>query len=135
VALGYYGWTRGAAGLGLSLAGWAVGVALFLPMFLLRGMGAGDVKLLGAVGAWLGPMGALWSGLFAIFAGGVMALVVGARHRYLRQAFRNLWSLFGFWRTVGIRPLPGVTVDDSVGPRLPYGAAIAAGTAAALWLK
>jgi len=134
-AFAYHGWTSGAGGLGHSLAGWAVGIALFLPMFLLRGMGAGDVKLLGAVGAWLGPIGALWSGLFSVFAGGVLALLVGARHKYLGQAFRNLWGMLGFWRAVGIRPLPGMTVEDSVGPRLAYGAAIAAGTLAAVWLK
>ena len=53
----------GLPGLGLSLGGWLVGCALFLPWFLLRGMGAGDVKLLAALGAWLGPRDALWIAL------------------------------------------------------------------------
>jgi prepilin peptidase CpaA len=134
-ALAYHTWAGGWAGLAGSAEGWAVGIALFLPMFLLRGLGAGDVKLLGAVGAWLGPMGALWSGLYSVFAGGVLALVVGARHRYLGRAFRNLWNLLWFWRLAGVQPMPGLTVTDSPGPRLAYGAAIAAGTAAAVWLK
>ena len=56
-AFGYHAWTAGASGLGASAGGWAIGVALFLPLFLLRGMGGGDVKLMGAVGAWLGPYG------------------------------------------------------------------------------
>src|SRR3954471_18021179 len=40
---------------GWSLAGYGAGLLLFFPLFALRGMGAGDVKLLAAVGAWLGP--------------------------------------------------------------------------------
>lgn len=135
VALGYHTVQDGFPGLGRGAAGWAVGIALFLPMFLLRGMGAGDVKLLGAVGSWLGPVGALWSGFLSVLAGGVLALIVGASRGYLRQAFRNLWGLFGFWRVAGIRPQPGLTVEDAPGPRLAYGVAIAAGTIAAVLLN
>jgi prepilin peptidase CpaA len=128
----YHGALGGLAGLGLSAAGWALGIALFLPMFLLRGMGAGDVKLLGAVGAWLGPVGVLWSALFSVFAGGLLALVVGAWHGYLGQAFRNLWVLLGFWRSTGIRPVSGLTLDEAPGPRLAYGLAIFVGTVVAV---
>lgn len=135
VALAYSSWTHGLHGLLQSAAGWAIGVALFLPLFLLRGMGAGDVKFLGAVGAWLGPMEVLYAGLYSVMAGGVLALVVGGMHGYLGKAFSNLWALFGFWRAAGIQPLPGLTLEDSAGPRLAYGVAIAAGTLAAVWLK
>jgi len=135
VALVYHAWTGGLSGLGASAGGWAIGVALFLPLFLLRGMGGGDVKLLGAVGAWLGPMGVLHAGLYSVLAGGVLALVIGGMHGYLRKAFSNIWGLLGMWRTAGIQPLPGLTIEDSVGPRLAYGVAIAAGTVATVWLK
>ena len=134
-AVAYHVWTAGLHGLALSVAGWAVGIALFLPMFLLKGMGAGDVKLLGAVGAWLGTMGVLFAGLYSVLAGGVLALIVGAMHGYLGKAFSNLWGLLAFWRTAGIQPLPGLTIEDAAGPRLAYGVAIAAGTFAAVWLK
>ena len=134
-ALVYHAWTGGASGLGSSAAGWAIGVALFLPMFLLRGMGGGDVKLLGAVGAWLGPRAVLYAGLYSVLAGGILALVIGAMHGYLGKAFSNIWGLLGLWRTAGIQPLPGLTIEDSVGPRLAYGVAIAAGTMATVWLK
>jgi prepilin peptidase CpaA len=135
LALIYAVFSAGLHGLALSAGGWATGVALFLPMFLLRGMGAGDVKLLGAVGAWLGPAGVLYAALYSVLAGGVLALIVGAMHGYLGKAWSNLWGLLSFWRTAGIQPLPGLTIDDAAGPRLAYGVAIAAGTFAAVWLK
>ena len=135
VALIYALWTNGLHGLALSAAGWATGIAVFLPMFLLRGMGAGDVKLLGAVGSWLGPGAVLYAALYSALAGGVLALIVGAMHGYLGKAFSNLWGLLTFWRTAGIQPLPGLTIDDAPGPRLAYGVAIAAGTFVAVWLK
>lgn len=134
-ALAYHTYFSGVTGLGQSAAGWATGVALFLPMFLIGGMGAGDVKLLGAVGAWLGPGAAFWSGIYSAFAGGVLGLIVGARHRYLRQAFRNVWGLIGFWRVAGVQPVPGMTLGDAVGPRLAYGVAIATGTAVAVFVR
>ena len=124
----FHAWAGGVAGLGQGVAGWATGIGLFLPLFLLGGMGAGDVKLLGAVGAWLGPLGALWGGFYSVLAGGVLALVVGAWYGYLGKAFTNLWALIGFWRAAGIRPLPGLTIADAPGPRVAYGVAIAVGT-------
>jgi prepilin peptidase CpaA len=96
-------------------------------------MGAGDVKLLGAVGGWLGPAGVLYAALYSVLAGGVLALIVGAIHGYLGKALSNLWGLLGFWRTAGIQPLPGLTIDDAAGQM--GGVAIAAGTLAAVWLK
>jgi len=135
VALLYSLWVNGLHGFALSAAGWATGIALFLPMFLLRGMGAGDVKLLGAVGSWLGPAGVLYAALYSVLAGGVLALIVGAMHGYLGKALSNLWGLLMFWRTAGLQPLPGLTIDDAPGPRLAYGVAIAAGTFAAVWLR
>ena len=80
---------NGVHGLGMAAAGWIVGILLFLPIFLLRGMGAGDVKLLAALGAWLGPLQVVWLALFASIAGGVMALLVATATGYLRTTFRN----------------------------------------------
>jgi prepilin peptidase CpaA len=134
-AFAYFVYTSGLTGLGLSAAGWATGIGLFLPIFLLGGMGAGDVKLLGAVGAWLGPNGALLCALYSILAGGVLALIVAVRRHYLKQAFQNVWGLIGFWRAAGIRPVPGVTLADARGPRLAYGIAILTGTIAAVLVR
>jgi prepilin peptidase CpaA len=48
--------TAGWAGLGKSLAGFAVGFALLLVLWIIGGGGAGDVKFMAALGAWLGPV-------------------------------------------------------------------------------
>ena len=60
----------GLHGLTSGLLGAGVGLACFAPFYLLRAMGAGDVKLLAAVGAFLGPQGALYAALFSLLAGG-----------------------------------------------------------------
>jgi len=116
------------------LAGWLVGVALFLPFFLLRGLGGGDVKLLAALGAWLGPSGMLTLAFYTAMAGGVMALVAVLSRGYFSTAFKNLWLLFCHWRVAGPRPLPEVSLDNPRAPRVPYGVAIAAGALVTLWL-
>ena len=124
------GWAEGAR----SVLGWGVGVVLFLPLFALRGMGAGDVKLLGAVGAWLGPMGAVWTGLYGAIAGGVMALVVALGRGYLLTAFRNVKSMLLTWFLAGPRPVEGLTLADSGSIRLPYAVPLAAGLLVTLWI-
>jgi prepilin peptidase CpaA len=118
-----------------SVAGWGTGLALFLPWFLLRGMGAGDVKLLAMVGAWIGPRDALWAAFFTALIGMAMAVVVVIVHRYTRQAFVNLKALVTSWWLGGVRPLPEVTLEGSRGPRLAYAVPIAAGTVLTVWLR
>jgi prepilin peptidase CpaA len=127
--------THGAGGLVISIGGWFTGALLFLPMYLLGGMGAGDVKLIACMGAWLGPHDALFTALYSSIAGGAMAVVVAVATGYLGEAFRNLWLLFAHWRVVGVRPLAELTLEQSRSPRLPYALPIAAGTVAAIWLR
>ena len=126
---------HGASGLGVAALGWVVGCALFLPFFLLGGTGAGDVKLVAAIGAWVGAALVCWVAIYTAIAGGVLALLVSARQRYLRQSFMNLWGLLTFWRVAGIRPMPGMTLRTAESPRLPYALPIAAGAVAALWFR
>lgn len=114
-------------------AGWAVGTLLFLPLFLLRGMGGGDVKLLAAFGAWLGPQDVLWLAAYASMAGGAIAIVVAARHSYLRALSRNLGTLLRFWWLAGPRPLPSLTLDRGTGPRLAYAVPLFVGALVTLW--
>lgn len=125
----------GLTGLGFSLAGWVVGCLLFLPWFLLRGMGGGDVKLLAALGAWVGPGLAVWVALYAAIAGGVFAVVVTLLSGYLGTMVRNVWGLLMFWRVAGVQPHPDLTLATAAGPRLPYAFPITAGAVAVLWLR
>jgi prepilin peptidase CpaA len=125
----------GVQDLGWSALGWIIGCGLFLPWFLLGGMGAGDVKLLAALGAWAGPSAVVWMALYAAVAGGVFAVLVSLQRGYLGEMFRNLWSLLIFWRIAGVQPHPELTLRTGRGPRLPYAFPITAGAVAVLWLR
>jgi prepilin peptidase CpaA len=121
------------AGLVSALTGWFVGVLIMFVPFALRGLGGGDVKLIGALGAWLGPANAVWLALYAGIAGLVMAVVVASYHGYLRTAFRNIWFLLQHWTVNGIRPLEDISLEGSSGPRLAYALPIFAGLVLATW--
>ena len=114
-----------------SLAGMAVvGVAL-IPGWLMRWMGAGDVKLMAAMGAWLAFPHAVIALLLSLIAGGVFAAAVALRRGVLGLALRNtafvaVWSL----QRPGSAPAPVTT-----GIRFPFALAILAGCAVASWLK
>jgi prepilin peptidase CpaA len=135
VGLAFHAFDSGWSGLASSAGGWTLGVALFLPMFALRGMGAGDVKLLAAVGAWLGPAQVLWVALLTSVAGGVLGLAVALLHGYLSKMMSNLHLLLTSWWISGLRPIPQMTLADHRGPRLAYAVPIAVGTMVTLWLK
>jgi prepilin peptidase CpaA len=128
-------WIGGLNGGAVSLLGWIVGVACFFPLFALKGMGAGDLKLLGALGAWIGPVAVIWVALFSSIAGGVMALVVAVFSGYMTQALVNLGWMFQFWRASGPRPVPEMTLATQKGPRLAYAVPVLAGLTVALWLR
>jgi prepilin peptidase CpaA len=118
-----------------ALAGWFTGVLIFAPLFVLRGMGAGDLKLLGALGAWLGPLMAIRIGLWSAVAGGVLAVVVALAHGYASQALRNVWLLLTHWRFAGLKPLDSLTLDKGKGPRLAYAVPLMVGLMVALWTR
>jgi prepilin peptidase CpaA len=124
----------GGPGTASSAGGLVVGMALFFPLFLLRGLGAGDVKLMGALGAWLGVSVMFGVALYTSLAGGVLALVLIVRHGYATQAARNLSLLLTHWRVVGIEPVDTLTLETSAGPKLPYALPIATGLALTFWL-
>ncbi len=135
IALVFSAVTGGLHGLGWAVAGWVVGCLIFLPWFALGGMGAGDVKLLAALGAWMGPGPVVWLALYAAIAGGVFAVAVTLARGYLGTMFRNVWLLLMYWRVAGVRPHPDLTLATGRGPRLPYAFPITAGAVAVLWLR
>jgi prepilin peptidase CpaA len=83
----------GVISFGQSLAGLAVGFALPLLVYALGGLGAGDVKLLAGVGAWLGPKNVLLVFLAAALVGLVLILVQCAIQGRLAALFRNTGGL------------------------------------------
>jgi prepilin peptidase CpaA len=90
--LAFAAWQHGAPGFIWALQGTVVGLALLLPLYSIGGMGAGDVKLLAGVGAWVGPAVTFWAFATSAVVGGAMALVMVAwsgdyiRHWVLFQA-------------------------------------------------
>lgn len=135
IGFGYFAATAGLSGLGFSVAGWGVGGLMFLPLFVLRGLGGGDVKLMAALGAWVGPGAAVWLALYTAIAGGVLALGVALFRGYLKQAFVNTWSILTFWRVAGLQPHPVLNVESEHAVRLPYAVPIAAGLLVTLWMR
>src|SRR5215470_13870464 len=69
----------GAAGIPMALAGAALGLVVLLPFYVMHAMGAGDVKLLAALGALLGPQALLTVIVYAALVGGAISLVVMVR--------------------------------------------------------
>jgi prepilin peptidase CpaA len=116
-----------------SAGGLLVGMMLFFPMFALKGLGGGDVKLMGALGAWLGVFVVLGVAFYTTLAGGLLALALIVKHRYGGQAVRNLWLLLTHWRVSGLKPFDELTLETAKGPKLPYALPIAVGLALAFW--
>jgi prepilin peptidase CpaA len=125
----------GFPGLSFSFAGWAIGLALWLPIYALGGMGAGDIKLMAAVGAWLGPADAVRAALFAAIAGALMALAIATSRGLLRQTVANVRFLLAHWAVAGFAPHARLTLAYPDSPRLAYAVPIFAGTAVAIWLR
>lgn len=123
----------GVDGLLDGIGGAAVGMAILLPFYLLRGMGAGDVKLMGAVGAFLGPRDALLATGLSLGVGGIMALGILIVHGGLLSMLKRFWltfrNLLVTRRFDHIPPLEGETAAK----KFPYAAAIGIGTLAAMW--
>jgi prepilin peptidase CpaA len=119
-----------------SLGGLGVGLASFLPAYLFRVMGAGDVKLMAMVGAFLGTSAALGAVLASAVAGGVLAVAVALWSRRMGHLLRNVATMSRGAVVTLTTGVTGLTIHD--GPsagKMPYGVAIAAGTIAYLILS
>lgn len=118
-----------ATGLTGALGGIAVGFAALFPLYALRAMGAGDVKLMMMVGAFLGPMQTFGVIVLTFAAGGVLAIVMALWQRSFRQLVGN----FRFMLTTSVVRAAGGQAPRfeplaQTAGRMPYAVAIAAGT-------
>jgi prepilin peptidase CpaA len=112
------------------LGGGAAGLLVWLPFWLGRVLGAGDVKLAAAAGTWLGLPGVVEASLLAAVVGGVLALWALSRHGGLAvgMARFSAWMLAS---RAAREIAPELTPKER---RVPYGLAIAAGSAVAAWI-
>lgn len=118
------------------LLGAATGFAVLLPFYLLRGMAAGDVKLMAMVGAWVGAGAVFDIALATFLIGGIWsALVVVGRGR-VRQLLGNL-GFIAVSMSTSVRTRSTVAPAHAASVRsvgsIPYGVAIAAGTLGVLF--
>lgn len=129
--LGYHLITGGLMGLGYSALGVAVGFAFFFLFYVLGGMGAGDVKLMAALGSFLGPKDVLYAGAYTAIAGGVYALILILARKENRKAFARYGIMAKALLTTG--HFASVPKNENIKTTpLCYGVAIAAGTVAVL---
>jgi prepilin peptidase CpaA len=112
LSLAWHAWAAGTAGLLASLTGLILGVAVLFPLFLLRGMGAGDVKFFGALGAALTYRHLPAILTFSLLVGAAMALFVVARRGAVRRTARNLAGLCGGLLRGRMGPHPVVRIDN-----------------------
>jgi prepilin peptidase CpaA len=117
------GWLRGWHGVGQSLEGLGLGALLFGVLFLLGGMGAGDVKLCAAIGAWIGPGQLLIALVLTGLAGGVMVIGWALYAGFFRELFQGAGDLVFGWNK-GDR----AALSDAKRRKMPYAPAIAIGT-------
>jgi len=125
----------GLSAAGTSAAGWLLALGIWLPIYALGGMGAGDVKLMAAVGAWIGPGAAIFAALYAGIAGAVMAIGVAIARRCVRQTYANVSLLVTHWRVAGFAPHAQLTLESATTVKLPYAVPICVGTFLAIWLQ
>jgi len=115
------------------LAGGVAGLAVLMPLYLLRACGAGDVKLMAVVGAFVGAKVVLAAALYTVLAGGLLALLFMLGRGVTAQTLANVRLLLSQW-SARMRSGQGVKFEplQHTAARLPYAVAITAGTLIAL---
>jgi len=119
-------WLHGWHGLGQSFAGIGLGILLYGFLFWIGGMGAGDVKLAAAIGAWIGPNQLFFALVVTAMAGGIMALGWAAFGGWLKELFNGASDLtFGFGNAAVRQEM---ALANPAKRKMPYEPAIAIGT-------
>lgn len=125
----------GWSGLTSSLLGFLVGLGIFLIPFALGGIGAGDVKLFGSIGAIMGPAFAFYAALSTAIAGGVIAVGILVKQGRLQNVLKRIWSIF--ISIILFRQYRSLTTLDHAEyhESFPYGVAIAIGVLLAMFVR
>ena len=125
----------GVAGLGLAaLAGLLAGGALLI-FYLAGGMGAGDVKLMAAVGCLAGPLPLQRILMVTALSGALLALTIAIGQGRLQQTLHNTWTLVGHHQQHGLTAHDALNAGNAQALRMPFAVPIAAGCLASLGLQ
>jgi prepilin peptidase CpaA len=119
-----YGWR----GLLLGAEGGLLFGGVFMLFYLVRAMGAGDVKLAAAIGSIVGISSSLQVMFATAFAGGALAIVFMVLSHRVVETVRNTFWVAGFHALHGLQAHPIVNLDHPTAVRMPYGLAFAIGT-------
>ena len=120
--LGKWPWAK------LSLEGAGLSLGVLLPFVLMRGLGAGDWKLMGALGAFLGPQRVTAVLIGTVIIAGIMSFVEVIRQGKARETIYNCWVLFVAYSTFHINNARAITLDNPGLLRIPFGVAAALST-------
>ena len=98
--LAFCTWVGGWSGLGAGLLGMVCGLLCLLPLYSVGGMGAGDVKLMAGMGAWLGWELTLYAFAVSTVVGAVMAVIMVLRKRVVFKHAANFMTILEEWKTI-----------------------------------
>ena len=130
--LAFCTWTAGWTGLQSSLWGMAIGLLCLLPLYSVGGMGAGDVKLMAGIGAWLGAQTTLYAFGVSAVVGGLMAVWMVFRRKSFARHYTNVWIILNeFLHVRDPRQISRIAAERK--PQmllLPYGIPICIGSIA-----
>jgi prepilin peptidase CpaA len=127
LALGLRTALLGLAGLKSGATGMLMAGGLFLLLYALGAMGGGDMKLIAAVGAWVGSTQVMMLIVAAALAGGILGIGRIIFTKMVGQTLRNIMRLLSYRLTSGLQPHPELSVRTSGSQRVPFGVAIAVG--------
>jgi prepilin peptidase CpaA len=136
VGLAWNTYSSGWSGLARAAEGLGLGFILYFPLYLIRARGAGDVKLLAAVGTITGPANCVWIFLLTAVLGGIIALILLMFRGRVRKTFFNVgWIIQDLLHLrAPYRSSDELDVTTNKGLRLPHGAMIAVGALAFIFL-
>src|ERR1700735_2480412 len=110
----------GGPGAKSALEGTGLALLVLLPLVLMRALGAGDWKLMGAVGAFLGPWMFVFVLLASVFLSGLMAIAMMIFTHRVKTTLRNLLVLVQGFFVFGLRPNPEISLDNPTLLKLPF---------------
>jgi len=128
IGIAFHTFHAGWMGASVGLMGMFLALICLLPLVLLRAMGAGDWKLMAALGAILGPVKMLIVLAGAILVSGVIGMVMIIRARRVKETFMNVFLLVQGFFSFGLRSCPEITLDNPGLLKLPFGVATAVAT-------